>query len=275
MERLREMNSLEQSLLRKAGYDNGWENVLESTPQRVALVSSRHRAEAYITPGADTAVPWLVAFPAGPTSDELARSFPLSHIAGYSFRVSGEASLAKLLRRAAELAMSLPNQAADNYAAEVAKIDPVSLSTTEVLRLVKQRIGQDIFRAALMDYWAGACAVTGIAIPGLLRASHAKPWAECSTDADRLNVFNGLLLCAHLDALFDRGLMTFTDEGEAVFSESVDGTAMDRLNLKTNLHLRWLARDHLPFIQWHRQHIFNSGAVPHIPFDPSLRSSGR
>lgn len=68
-----------------------------------------------------------------------------------------------------------------------------------------------------MDYWGGACAVTGIALPELLRASHAKPWAKCDTDQERLNVFNGFLRCAHLDALFDRGLMTFEEDGKTVF----------------------------------------------------------
>src|SRR5690606_14202034 len=128
----------------------------------------------------------------------------------------------RLLRRAAELAMSLPNQAADSYAAEVAKIETSPPSATETLALVKQRIGQDLFRKALMEYWEGKCAVTGIAVPELLRASHAKPWADCASDDERLNVYNGFLICAHLDALFDRGLMTFDNTGIAVFSVLID-----------------------------------------------------
>ena len=50
--------------------------------------------------------------------------------------------------------------------------------TTEAERLVVQRIGQNIFRAALMDYWGGRCPITGITDPELLRASHIVPWAE-------------------------------------------------------------------------------------------------
>ncbi len=72
-------------------------------------------------------------------------------------------------------------------------------------RSLLEKAGQDVFRAALMDYWGGACVVTGIDLPAVLRASHAKPWAACASDEERLDVFNGLLLVANLDALFDRG----------------------------------------------------------------------
>ena len=44
-------------------------------------------------------------------------------------------------------------------------------------------------------------------------ASHAKPWAECANDAERLDVFNGFLLVANLNALFDRFLISFDDTG--------------------------------------------------------------
>lgn len=81
-------------------------------------------------------------------------------------------------------------------------------------RLVRQRVGQQAFRQAMLDYWGGACAVTGVALSEVLRASHAKPWAECVSDAERLDVFNGFLLNANLDALFDRFLITFSDDGE-------------------------------------------------------------
>src|ERR1039458_5220747 len=78
-------------------------------------------------------------------------------------------------------------------------------------RWIIQRIGQDIFRDALMDYWNGHCPMTGITEPELLRASHIVPWADC-TDAQRLDVYNGLLLSALWDAAFDRGLISFTDD---------------------------------------------------------------
>jgi hypothetical protein len=73
--------------------------------------------------------------------------------------------------------------------------------------LVVQRIGQGIFRARLMDYRQGCCPLTGISDPALLRASHIIPWADCESDAERLDVHNGLLLSALWDAAFDAGLV--------------------------------------------------------------------
>ena len=251
------MNTLERTLIEKAGYAHGWENVRESTPERVVMYSARHKAEAHVTPS-ETPMVWQVAYPKGPPTAELARSLPEQHQGGDAFQAAGETSLGRLLRRAAELAMSLPNQAAELYAAEIAKLDANPPSTTEVLALVKQRRGQDLFRQALMDYWGGACAVTGIAVPEILRASHAKPWAKCATDTERLNVFNGFLLCAHLDALFDCGLITFDEQGASVISPRLDDHSRSTLGLNSLIHLRWITTDHRPFLNWHRNHVFQS-----------------
>ena len=250
------MNTLERTLIEKAGYAHGWENVRASNPERVVMFSARHKAEAHVTP-TTTPMAWQVTFPKGPPTAEIVRSLPEQHQGDDTFLAAGEASLGRLLRRAAELAMSLPNQAAEHYAAEIAKLDANPPSTTEVLALVKQRRGQELFRAALMDYWGEACAVTGIAIPELLRASHAKPWAKCATDQERLNVFNGFLLCAHLDALFDQGLMTFDDQGSPIYSAKLDTETRSKLSLSPDLKLRWITAQHTPFLSWHRQHVFD------------------
>ena len=107
--------------------------------------------------------------------------------------------------RAAALARSLPNQAELAYSNALAdSLDqlPGTLRGTEVERMVRQRVGQQALRNAMLDYWGSACAVTGLKVTEALRASHAKPWAECDSDAERLDVFNGFLLSANLDALF-------------------------------------------------------------------------
>jgi hypothetical protein len=252
------MNPLERSLIEKAGYANGWENVRESTAARVVLYSARHKAEAHVMPPLTQGGPWQVTFPNGPPATELSRSLPDMFRPDGGFDALGEAALGKLLRRAAELAMSLPNHAAEIYAEEVAKIEAQPLAATEALRLVKQRIGQNLFRQALMDYWAGACAVTGLDLPEALRASHAKPWAVCDTDAERLDVFNGFLLTANLDALFDQGLMTFADDGTAILSKRLTSAHSTLLGLSgaDPVRLRWVSPAHLSYLAWHRENHF-------------------
>lgn len=252
------MNLLERSLIEKAGYANGWENVCESTPERVVMLSARHKAEAHVAPPSSQGGPWQVTFPKGPPSSELSHSLTEMKIPAGGFAAQGNAALGKLLRRAAELAMSLPNHAADLYAEEVAKIEAEPPTTTEALRLTKQRVGQNFFRQALMDYWGGACAVTGLDLPEALRASHAKPWSECETDAERLDVFNGFLLSSNLDALFDKGFLTFDLSGQGVVSGILTDSQNELLGIHDpgNLKLRWLSPFHRKFLEWHHQNLF-------------------
>jgi len=250
------MNPLERASVERAGYANGWENVRQSTSDCVSLYSARHKAEVEIRESDQAKGLFFVRFSAGPAPSELNRSF--APLADGAYEVSGELELRHILRRSAELAMSLPNQAADIYAAKVADIEKTGLQSTEALRMVKQRIGQDVYRKALMDYWSGACAVTGLAIPEMLRASHAKPWAKCEGDSERLDVFNGFLLAPHLDALFDAGLLSFEDNGKAVFSVRIKENDLKTLGLDRaiQLKLRWISPAHIPFLHWHRQKIF-------------------
>ena len=106
--------------------------------------------------------------------------------------------------------MSLPDAPLDQFRRRVAGLP----RTTEAERLVVQRVGQNIFRDALLEYWNGRCPMTGITDPALLRASHIVPWAECESDAQRLDVYNGLLLSALWDAAFDAGRVSFADTEE-------------------------------------------------------------
>ena len=98
------------------------------------------------------------------------------------------------------LGVSLPDAPLREFETRAADLP----RATEAERLVVLRIGQDIFRASLMDYWQGRCPLTGISDRPLLRASHTIPWSECESDAERLDVHNGLLLSALWDAAFDR-----------------------------------------------------------------------
>ena len=187
-------------------------------------------------------------------TSELAREWPAS--ADHTFMVASRRELAELLQRAALLALALPPGAEAQYKQQVEALGAQGLGETEVLRLTRQRIGQDVYRKALLGYWGGACAATGIALPVVLRASHARPWAECESDAQRLDVFNGFLLVANLDALFDQGLVSFEDDGRMICSKRISLGSMDSLGLGTDTQLRWLADGHLPYLEWHRMNKF-------------------
>ncbi len=255
------MNALQRALLEKAGNDHGFEYILSDEDETVNLASARHRARVRITLK-DSAFMVTFSSPASGLLDkELVRSFPWVSRAETEFVVMGQDALTKILRRAAELAHALPNQANLDFdtklKSELEKLAP-ELKGTEVERLVRQRIGQQSFRSAMLDYWGGACAVTGIAIPEVLRASHAKPWAECTSDAERLDVFNGFLLSANLDALFDRFLISFDEQGGMLISPSISPKDLERLAVSSQQSMRWLSPEHFPYLQYHRSRFENT-----------------
>ena len=131
------------------------------------------------------------------------------------------------------LARSLPDEPLRQYRKRLRE----SPNATEVERLRKERIGQDVFRDALMLYWDGACALTGVRHPRLLRASHIIPWVDCESDAERLNVYNGLLLAAHLDAAFDSHLISFSVDGQIQFSPKLSHEDIAGLGLTPEMRL--------------------------------------
>jgi len=251
----RSINTFEHTLLEKAGQDNGWERVLKKDSTQLILASARHKAEVQITPG-QLPDSWLLTLPSELLAQEILRSFP-ECIKGLDAEVYDHETLGQLLKRIAELSYSLPDQAAETYTEQV-KIELIKIrkNGTEVERLVKQRVGQEAFRKAMLQYWGGACSVTGLNLKELLRASHAKPWAACASDQERLDVFNGFLLAAHLDALFDQGLISFSEEGHIILSPRLTVTHQKLLSLDQNLKLRWLAPEHESYLKWHRNQIF-------------------
>jgi hypothetical protein len=164
-----------------------------------------------------------------------------------TFALDGLSDLHATLDRVYKLAISLPAAPLDRFKAETANMP----RTTEAERMVIQRIGQDVFREALIDYWGGRCPITGITERPLLRASHIVPWADC-TDAQRLDVHNGLLLSALWDAAFDRGLITFADDGAVLASPELGEIARQALSIAAAPRLAGLRDEHRANLARHR-----------------------
>jgi putative restriction endonuclease len=155
-------------------------------------------------------------------------------------------------RQAATIARTMPNRVAQKFHQATATLP----KSTEVERLVVQRIGQTLFRGALLDYWQGRCCVTGLAVPELLWASHTKPWAQCDSDEERLDVFNGLLLAPPLDALFDGSQITFDLECSMVVATIFPKDALAVLGLSGRLRVEKLLPEHQKYLNFHRTNVF-------------------
>lgn len=227
----------------KAASQNGFRRILGEEMGWAAFGSTTATGLIYLAATGPSG-PWYLALDHLGVIHEL--SLPAADIAGpgcarFAFDTLG--ALYAMLRRVYELGVSLPDAPLREFELRVADLP----RTTEAERLVVQRIGQNIFRDRLMDYWQGHCPLTGISDPALLRASHIIPWADCESDAERLDVHNGLLLSALWDAAFDRALVTFDDEGKPEFSPSLSERALAELRWSSPIaltgdHRRRLAR---------------------------------
>jgi hypothetical protein len=263
------MNSLDRSLIEKAGYDNGFEIVQKSDPSIVILCSSLHPVKVEITIGNHEGS-YVIHFSDNLNLQELKRGLNKEIFINDKIEAWNRELLGVVLKRAAELGIALPdgpvrlyNEQLETYLInnpeERASFSGNAKSMfhgTEREQLVKQRIGQNVFRDALFKYWKGCCSITTINIPEMLRASHIKPWANCDNDSDRLNVYNGFLLSANYDALFDKGLITIDDKGFIVYSGKLSKGQILTLESDKYKTIRWLDERHLPFLEWHRKHVF-------------------
>lgn len=128
------------------------------------------------------------------------------------------------------------------------------LPKTERESIIKARIGQGVFRKQLLEMWDG-CAVTGVKLSDLLRASHIKPWRD-STNPERTNPYNGLLLLPQYDHLFDKGFIAFDDDGQLLRSPALDRIPISALGINTTDRLRSLTDNHINFLRYHRTEMF-------------------
>lgn len=128
------------------------------------------------------------------------------------------------------------------------------IGDTQKLQMVLARRGQGIFKANVRLN-ERACRMTGVADPRLLIASHIKPWAK-STDTEKLDGCNGLLLSPHVDRLFDRGLISFSDEGQLLKSPKLPADAWTAWGLHQVDNVGPFSDRQCGYLHFHRSEIF-------------------
>ncbi len=91
--------------------------------------------------------------------------------------------------------------------------------------VIRARVNQGFFRAAVLAAYGTRCCITGLPIPELLNASHIIPW---SLDIkNRTNPRNGLCLNAIHDRAFDCGLLTIAPDLKVKISPRVKSKSDD------------------------------------------------
>ena len=127
--------------------------------------------------------------------------------------------------------------------------------TTEKESLILSRIGQGEFRKRLISYW-NACAITNCSNINLLVASHIKPWSK-SNNQERIDLYNGLLLIPNMDRLFDRGFISFADDGTILISSFLDNDTKKTFDLNENMQIQ-IETNHIKYLSYHREYIFET-----------------
>lgn len=143
------------------------------------------------------------------------------------------------------------HQQEDTILAEINKVqNDATLSVTEREAIVKARVGQGKFRDKLVDYWHG-CSVSTFSHFDILIASHIMPWRDADNQ-QRLDVFNGLLLLPNYDKLFDKGYISFDDNGHIIYSRYINDTDRRLLKMDNTLHLIKIEDAHKSYLKYHR-----------------------
>ena len=120
--------------------------------------------------------------------------------------------------------------------------------------LTKARSGQGIFKDNVIKN-EKVCRVTGVADVNYLHASHIKPWS-ISDDTEKLHGCNGLLLSPHIHVLFDKGLISFSDEGKVLVSSKLDSSILNAWGIVKGSSTGSFSKMQREFMSYHRQNIF-------------------
>ena len=105
-----------------------------------------------------------------------------------------------------------------------------------------------------------ACVVTKVTDPSLLDACHIKGQAECETDEERYNKYNGFAMTPTIHHLFDIGYLTFDEKGEMQLSIFFRNLDRNRLGLNKTVRIH-LEKQTIPFLKWHNQHVYKNVAA--------------
>lgn len=145
-------------------------------------------------------------------------------------------------------------QAAIKEDVQLKNIENSEESPTVKVQLIEARLGQGYFRNEV-ERIETKCRVTGLQNKSFLIASHIKPWRN-STNAERLDGHNGFLLSPHVDKLFDKGYISFDDNGKILLANSKElAPILSTWSLNPNSNVGSFTKKQKYFLSYHRDEI--------------------
>lgn len=119
------------------------------------------------------------------------------------------------------------------------------------LAITKQRVNHSIFKRRLLKRYSNKCCLCGVQGEDMLIASHIKPWSEADMD-ERVDVNNGLLLCPNHDWLFDKGYISFDDDGKIIISEKLNEINQILMNVDRKRSIN-MSEKTKAYMEYHRE----------------------
>lgn len=132
--------------------------------------------------------------------------------------------------------------------------EDVTIPITVREQLVNARVGQGLFRSRV-EMIEASCRITGVSDRRFLRASHIKPWSK-SDSHEKLDGHNGLLLAPHIDHLFDKGFISFLDNGSLILSTLLPQEVQSAWSLNNSILTRSFLSKQSEYLAFHRKYVF-------------------
>ena len=129
-------------------------------------------------------------------------------------------------------------------------------TTTERQGLVTSRVGQGAYRKSIIYRWNSECPITKYNDTKILIASHIVPWKH-ATDVERLDVDNGILLSPVYDALFDRHLITFENDGKIILSPKIEMKSFQKIGVTGKERIVDFSNENYSYLEKHRKEFAN------------------
>lgn len=131
---------------------------------------------------------------------------------------------------------------------------------TEIEILQKVRTAQTAYRTKVLALWNNKCAVTSVDNPSWLIASHIKPWHE-SSDLEKIDPYNSLLLNPNYDKLFDRGVISFSPTTGHIILPEVQSKEMwnnlNKMHIDDSVSLSFVPENTAKYLEYHNNYVYN------------------
>jgi len=128
------------------------------------------------------------------------------------------------------------------------------IAETESELKTKIRLGKQKFKEGLLPLWNYKCVLCEIELPALLRASYSKPWKD-GTSSERLDPYNGVILCCNHDALYENGFIAFDGQGRLHISSQIAEEDYEKYSMHSKMKIA-RTEENKPYFKWHKRHLF-------------------